>query len=56
MELDEHIALQMAKERVDEELRAAAQRSARLESAGPPVRSRLGGVLARLGNWIKGHV
>jgi hypothetical protein len=56
MDINEQIALQMAKERMREAVRAAEQRRAiGFERAGRPVRVRLGGVLVRLGHWMMGQ-
>ena len=55
MDLEEQVALRMAKERIEEAVRAAEQRRAiGFERAARPVRVRLGSALVRLGHWMKG--
>ena len=56
MDLEEQVALRMAKERIEEAVRAAEQRRAiGFERAARPVRVRLGSVLVRLGHWMMGQ-
>ena len=56
MDIDEQVALQMAKERIEEAVRLAEQRRAiGFERAARPVRVRLGSVLVRLGHWMMGR-
>ena len=56
MDIEEQVALQMAKERIEEEVRAADQRRViGFEQAARPVRVRLGSVLVRFGHWMMGQ-
>ncbi len=56
MDIDEHIALRMARERIEEAVQAAEQRRAlRNGRAHSSAGLRLGGALLRLGRWVKGH-
>ncbi len=56
MDLHEQLALQMAKERIKDAVRAAEQmRDIRLAGARHPARARLGKVLVRLGRWMMGE-
>ena len=55
MDINEQIALQMAKERIKDVVSAAEQRRAiGFERADRPVRVRLGSVLVRLAHWMMG--
>lgn len=56
MYMSEQIALQIARERIEEAMRDVERRRAVREAgARPPVRARLGRVLVRLGHWISGQ-
>jgi len=56
MDLDEQIALRMARERIEEAVHAAEQRRAlRAGRARSSPRARLGSALVRLGHWMMGH-
>jgi len=56
MELDEHIALRMAQERIEAAVHAAEQRRAlRSARAHSSARVRLGSALVRLGHRMMGH-
>ena len=56
MDIEEQVALQMAKERIEEAVRLAEQRRA-IGFARPrrPARVRLGSALVRLGHWMMGR-
>ena len=56
MDLEEQVALQMAKERIEEAVRLAEERRAiGLARPRQPARVRLGSALVRLGHWMKGE-
>jgi hypothetical protein len=56
MDIDEQVALRLAKERIEDAVRAAEQRRAiGLARAGRPARVRLRSVLVRLGQWMMGQ-
>jgi len=56
MDIEEQVALQMAKERAEEAVRAAERRrTIGFERAARSVRVRLGSVLVRLGHWMIGQ-
>ncbi len=56
MDIEEQVALQMAKERIEDAVRAAEERRAMaFERTGRPVRARMGSVLVRLGHWMMGQ-
>jgi hypothetical protein len=56
MDLNEQIAMRMAKERIEDAVRAAEQmRAIRLGRARRSARFRLGSALVRLGHWMLDH-
>jgi hypothetical protein len=56
MYIHEQIALRIAKDRIEEAVRAAEQRRAiRLAGSRTPARVRLGRSLVRVGYWISGQ-
>ncbi len=56
MDIHEQIAFQIAKERIEDAVRAAEQmRAIGLARSGRPARVRLGSVLVRLGHWMMGQ-
>jgi len=56
MDIHEHIALRIAKERLEDAVRSAEQmRALRLTRARTSARIRLGRVLVRLGHWMLGQ-
>ncbi len=55
MDINERVILQLAKERMEEAVRAAAERRAiGPERVGDPLRVRLGTFLVALGHWLMG--
>ncbi len=56
MDLYGELAFHMAKERIENAVRAAEQmRAIGFASAGRSARVRLGSALVRLGHWMMGH-
>lgn len=56
MDIHEHLALQIAKERIDDAVREAEQlRALHSDPARRSVRVRLGSALVRLGTWMGGQ-
>ncbi len=55
MDINERVLLQLAKERLEEAVRAAEERRAiGTERVGRPMRVRLGTILVTLGRWMMG--
>ncbi len=55
MDINERVVLQLARERLEEAVRAAEERRAiGTTRVGRPVRARLGTILVTLGHWMMG--